>query len=46
MNMEYMGGYTSDGSCCEGSAGVPMQMAPGTVITTPQGTVTPGPVAE
>jgi len=51
MSMGYMGGYTSEGytsggSCCDGSGGVSMPMESGAVITMPQGSVTPGPVAE
>jgi hypothetical protein len=40
--MGYMGGYTGEGACCD-SAGMPMEMAPGTTMTLPQGTITPSP---
>jgi len=51
VSMGYMGGYTSEGytsggSCCDGSGGVTMPMESGAVITTQPGTTMPGPVAE
>jgi len=45
-SMGYMGGYTADGACCDGSTtGVPIEMAPGTITVQP-GQILPSPSPE
>jgi len=46
MSMGYMGGYTSDGMCCDGAGSMPTTMSPGTVIVPGTQQVLPGPVME
>ena len=47
MTMGYMGGYTSEAPCCDGSSGMPATMQPGTTYTVPQGaTISPSPQPE
>jgi hypothetical protein len=45
MNMGYMGGYTSDGACCDGSTtGVPMEMTPGATMSVQPSQTVPQPL--
>jgi hypothetical protein len=44
MSMGYLGGFTSDGACCESTGAIPMTVAPTTAA--PTGQILPSPGVE